>query len=108
MTLIVLVLVENPRIPVDDPATHLELTMIHEVMVLDHSGPDLGYIQYSAALKLWSLGALFVGLVVPLRSGSLWLDGGAGLLGLAGLAVFIGHVGYAVSHHPLRASPLRL
>ena len=42
MTLLVLALVENSRIPVDDPTTHLELTMIHEVMVLDHSGPDLG------------------------------------------------------------------
>ena len=39
MTLLVLELVENSRIPVDDPTTHLELTMIHEVMVLDHSGP---------------------------------------------------------------------
>ena len=44
------------------------------------SGPDLAYIQYAAALKLWILGALFVGLVVPVRSGSLWLDGGAALL----------------------------
>ena len=52
MTLLVLALVENSRIPVDDPTTHLELTMIHEVMVLDHSGPDLGYIHYAAALKL--------------------------------------------------------
>ena len=41
MTFLVLELVENSRIPVDDPTTHLELTMIHEVMVLDHSGPDL-------------------------------------------------------------------
>ena len=70
MTLLVLALVENSRIPVDDPTTHLELTMIHEVMVLDHSGPDLGFIQYAAALKLWLLGALLVGLVVPLRSGN--------------------------------------
>src|SRR5690242_3069861 len=45
MTLVVLALVENTRIPVDDPMTHLELTMIHEVMVLDHSGPDLGLIH---------------------------------------------------------------
>src|SRR6266567_2448749 len=56
MTLVVLDLVENTRIPVDDPTTHLELTMIHEVMVLDHTGPDLAFIQYAAALKLWSLG----------------------------------------------------
>ncbi len=105
MTLVVLELVENTRIPVDDPNTHLELTMIHEVMVLDHSGPDLGYIQYAAALKLWSLGALFVGLVVPLRSGSLWLDGGMALLGMAGLAVVIGMVESAMARYRLVRVP---
>src|SRR5438876_5801223 len=105
MTLVVLELVENTRIPVDDPTTHLELTMIHEVMVLDHSGPDFGYIQYAAALKLWSLGALFVGLVVPLRSGSLWLDGGAALLGMAALAVVIGMVESAMARYRLTRVP---
>src|SRR3989304_4686381 len=49
-------LTENARIPIDDPATHLELTMIHEVMVLDHSGWDLAYILYGAAIKLFVLG----------------------------------------------------
>ncbi len=59
--LLVVLLAENARIPVDDPTTHLELTMIHEVMVLDHGGPDLAFILYGAALKLWVLGALLVG-----------------------------------------------
>lgn len=61
----VLFLAENARIPVDDPNTHLELTMIHEVMVLDHSGVDFGLVQYGAALKMWVLGALLVGLLLP-------------------------------------------
>ena len=61
----VLLLVENCRIPVDDPNTHLELTMIHEVMVLDHSGPSLAFILYGAALKLWIFSALLAGLLVP-------------------------------------------
>ena len=56
-------LAENSRIPVDDPNTHLELTMIHEVMVLDHSGPDLAFILYGASLKFFLFGALFVRLV---------------------------------------------
>jgi formate hydrogenlyase subunit 4 len=56
--LFVLLLVENCRIPVDDPNTHLELTMIHEVMVLDHSGPDLAAVLYGASLKLWIFCAL--------------------------------------------------
>ena len=59
------ILVENSRIPFDDPETHLELTMIHEVMVLDHSGPDFLAIQYGAALKLWVLAALVTGLLAP-------------------------------------------
>jgi formate hydrogenlyase subunit 4 len=63
----VVALAENARIPVDDPATHLELTMIHEVMVLDHSGPDLALIQYGAALKLYLFGALVVKLALGAR-----------------------------------------
>ena len=64
-SLFVLVLAECARVPVDDPSTHLELTMIHEVMVLDHSGPDLALILYSGALKLSLFGALIVGVLVP-------------------------------------------
>ena len=64
-SLAVLLLVENCRIPVDDPNTHLELTMIHEVMVLDHSGPSLAFILYGASVKLWIFAMLLVGLVIP-------------------------------------------
>jgi formate hydrogenlyase subunit 4 len=66
-----LLLVENACMPVDDPNTHLELTMIHEVMVLDHSGPELAAITYGAALKLWVFAALLVALVLPLHAVSL-------------------------------------
>ncbi len=90
MTLLVLELVENSRVPVDDPTTHLELTMIHEVMVLDHSGPDFACIQYAAALKLWLLGSLLVGLVVPVR-GEWWLCLPAMLLGMAVLGAVDRH-----------------
>ncbi len=65
IALVIVLLAENARIPVDDPNTHLELTMIHEVMVLDHGGPDLAFIHYGAALKLWLFTALVVGLVLP-------------------------------------------
>ena len=58
-------LTENARIPVDDPNTHLELTMIHEAMVLDHSGWDLAYILYGSAIKLFVLGGLFVNILIP-------------------------------------------
>jgi formate hydrogenlyase subunit 4 len=72
--LLVVLLAENARIPVDDPNTHLELTMIHEVMVLDHGGPDLAFILYGAALKLWVLGALLLGALLPLSHASVWTN----------------------------------
>lgn len=88
----VVLLVENSRIPFDDPNTHLELTMIHEVMVLDHSGPAFGMILYGAAMKLMVMGALLVRLALPLQSGSAGLDLLVFLAGLLGLAVLIGVV----------------
>lgn len=86
----IILLAENARIPVDDPNTHLELTMIHEAMILDHGGPDLGLIVYASALKLWLLGSLLVGVLLPVRTGSPWLDGGAAVAGLGLLAVGVG------------------
>ncbi len=83
-------LTENSRIPIDDPNTHLELTMIHEVMILDHSGPDLAIILYSAALKMWLLGAIIAGIVVPVHSGNLVLNFSAALLFMILLAVLVG------------------
>ena len=63
--LFALLLAECSRVPVDDPATHLELTMIHEVMVLDHSGPDLALLLYAGAVKLAVFAALIVVLLLP-------------------------------------------
>ena len=88
--LLVVFLAENARVPVDDPNTHLELMMIHEVMVLDHGGPDLAFITYGAALKLWVLGALLVGIILPVRTGQPWLDVAVTIAGLLGLAVVTG------------------
>ncbi len=68
-SLFVICLAENCRIPVDDPATHLELTMIHEVMVLDHGGPDLAFILYGASIKLFLLVALLAHLILPMDWG---------------------------------------
>jgi formate hydrogenlyase subunit 4 len=87
----VVFLAENSRIPVDDPTTHLELTMIHEVMVLDHGGVDLAFIQYGSALKLWATGALVVTAVCP-RAGSWVADAAVGLAGMLGLGVAVGLV----------------
>lgn len=68
--LVLIAMIENSRMPIDDPKTHLELTMIHEVMILDNSGFDLGVILYCTPLKFAMYGALianfFIG-SVPLH-----------------------------------------
>ena len=92
VALFVVLLAENSRIPVDDPATHLELTMIHEVMVLDHGGPDLAMIEYASAVKLWIFEALLVDLVLPTHLGSLWIDAAVFLAGMAAASVAVGLV----------------
>jgi formate hydrogenlyase subunit 4 len=88
----IVLLAENCRIPFDDPNTHLELTMIHEVMVLDHSGPAFGAILYGAALKLFVFAALIVRLVLPFATGSPWLDWPIFIIGVLLVAVVIGVV----------------
>ena len=87
---LIVFLAENARIPVDDPNTHLELTMIHEVMVLDHSGPDFAFIQYGGALKHWVLGALVVGCLLPVHPASALWAPAASAAGMLALAVVVG------------------
>jgi formate hydrogenlyase subunit 4 len=89
--LFVVALAENSRIPVDDPNTHLELTMIHEVMVLDHGGPDLAFILYGAALKLFLFGAILSRLVLGHAGGALASEA-LFLLGLLLFGVGVGVV----------------
>jgi formate hydrogenlyase subunit 4 len=88
--ILIVFLAENSRLPVDDPNTHLELTMIHEVMVLDHCGVDLGFILYGAALKFWLLGALLVGLILPVRTGNAGMDTACFLIGMILLSIVVG------------------
>lgn len=75
--LVVIAMIENSRMPVDDPKTHLELTMVHEVMILDNSGFDLGLIFYATHLKFAMYGALianfFIGALPLLWSIPLFL-----------------------------------
>jgi formate hydrogenlyase subunit 4 len=89
--LFVVALAENARIPVDDPNTHLELTMIHEVMVLDHSGPDFALIVYGASMKLYLFGALLTRLALG-ATGTGPLAVPLFLAGMVGFAVLIGVV----------------
>lgn len=65
LALFILILIEGCRVPVDDPNTHLELTMIHEVMILDNSGPDLALITYGSAMKMLIFALLISNIIIP-------------------------------------------
>ncbi len=91
----VVLLMENGRVPCDDPETHLELTMIHEAMILDYSGLDLAMILYASNLKLWLFASFLTLLALPVDpSRGFWLDG---LFYLAGVLVVTLAVGVAES-----------
>jgi len=86
----IVLLAENSRIPFDDPNTHLELTMIHEVIVLDHSGPALAMILYGAAVKLLLFCAMIVQLLSPIDSGYVLVDAAVFVVETLVLAAIIG------------------
>lgn len=86
IALIMVAIAENARIPVDNPATHLELTMVHEAMVLEYSGRHLAMIELAASLKLLLYISLIACLFVPWKLADL----GAGPLAyLVGLAAYL-------------------
>jgi len=67
--LFIMLLIECCRVPVDDPTTHLELTMIHEVMILDNSGIDLAMITWSSVIKMFLYSTLIINLILPVGLG---------------------------------------
>ena len=85
IALIMVAIAENARIPVDNPATHLELTMVHEAMVLEYSGRHLALIELSAALKL----LLYVSLIA-----CVFAPWGLAAPGAGAGALAVGVVGY--------------
>lgn len=91
ITLFIMLLIEGCRVPVDDPTTHLELTMIHEVMILDNSGVDLGFITWASAIKMFLFEALIANLIIPIGLPLVWTIG-LFLLIVFLLAVLIGTV----------------
>ena len=68
LALFLMVLIEGCRVPVDDPATHLELTMIHEVMILDNSGFDLALITWASGIKMLLITSLIAKIIIPTGS----------------------------------------
>lgn len=106
--LFVVLLAETCRIPVDDPTTHLELTMIHEAMVLDHSGPLFGTILYASSMKLFILGAFLLHVVAPFATGNAWIDWTVFIAEMLLLAVAIGVLESVTARLRMRRVPYLL
>ncbi len=105
LALSIVVLAECSRIPVDDPNTHLELTMIHEVMVLDHSGPLLGAITYSASLKFFILSTLLLHVAAPPSTGIEALDWLLFAAELGAISVGVGIIESIMARFRMRRVP---
>jgi formate hydrogenlyase subunit 4 len=103
--LFLILLAETCRIPVDDPNTHLELTMIHEAMALDHGGPLLGVISYAASMKLLVLSSILLHVALPFSLGADWLDWGLFLAELLFVSFAIGIVESAMARFRMRRVP---
>jgi formate hydrogenlyase subunit 4 len=105
--LFIVTLAETGRLPVDNPATHLELTMIHEAMVLEYSGRYLALVEWAAAVKLLVLFALLGNLFVPWGVAAV-LSGDALLLAAGSLLLKLGVLAVAVAVFETRIAKLRL
>jgi formate hydrogenlyase subunit 4 len=104
--LFIVLLAENCRVPFDDPNTHLELTMIHEVMVLDHSGPPLAVILHGASVKLLLFAVLLTQAVLPMRELSPLASAGFLAAGVLTVAVGAGLVESLLARLAFRRVPL--
>ncbi len=87
-----LMLADSCRIPFDDPNTHLELTMVHEVIILDHSGPMLAMLHVAAAQKLFIPAAMLARLAITRDLGGGWIEGLVFLAVVLAVAVLVGIV----------------
>jgi formate hydrogenlyase subunit 4 len=106
--LFTVLLAENCRVPFDDPNTHLELTMIHEVLVLDHSGPPLAVILHGAALKLLLFSLLLVQAVLPIGRLAPLAATGVLIATVLVVAVGVGLVESLLARFAFRRVPLLL
>jgi formate hydrogenlyase subunit 4 len=106
--LFTVLLAENCRVPFDDPNTHLELTMIHEAMILDHSGPPLAVILHGAAMKLLLFALLLTEAVLPVDAVTPLVGAGALAAGVLTVTIGVGLVESLLARFAFRRVPLLL
>lgn len=105
ISLFIIMLTETSRVPVDDPATHLELTMIHEVMVLDHSGPDFGLIELGSFCKLFFYSTIISTLILPFGSGQPLMQGLFYIIGLFIVYIAVGVIESVIARYRMDKVP---
>jgi formate hydrogenlyase subunit 4 len=105
IALFIVLQVETARMPIDDPATHLELTMIHEVVILDHSGPELAAVQVGTAIKLFVGSSALATLLNPWAGSGGVLAAAMNVALCAIIAIVIGTIESLVARLKLRAVP---
>lgn len=101
ISLFIILLTENSRVPVDDPATHLELTMIHEVMILDHSGPDLALIELGSFTKLFFYSTMVCRIMFPFEYSIIPAE----LLAMAAVYVVVGVIESVMARYRMDKIP---
>lgn len=105
--LIVVIVAETGRLPVDNPATHLELTMVHEAMVLEYAGPDLALVELASAMRLSVLLGLLANLFLPWGIATT-ATAGAVLVGVVALVVKVGVLSVLLAAGEVFLAKLRL
>lgn len=108
VALAVVTIAETGRIPVDNPSTHLELTMIHEAMVLEYAGPDLALIEWASAIRLTVLLGLLGSLFAPWGIAAAGAGPVALLVAVLALAVKVGVLGALLAAGEVFMAKLRL
>jgi formate hydrogenlyase subunit 4 len=106
--LLTVLLAENCRVPFDDPNTHLELTMIHEAMILDHSGPPLAVILHGASMKLLLFSLLLIEAVLPVGQLTPLAATGALVGGVLVVTVSVGLVESLLARFAFKRVPMLL
>jgi len=107
VALVVVVIAETGRLPVDNPSTHLELTMVHEAMVLEYAGPDLALVELAAAMRLSVFLGLLANLFLPWGIAT-QLTPVALLIGVLALVAKVGILGAALAAAEVFMAKLRL
>ncbi|MCV7330663.1 respiratory chain complex I subunit 1 family protein [Mycobacterium cookii] len=106
--LVIVIIAETGRLPVDNPATHLELTMVHEAMVLEYAGPRLALVEWAAAMRLTILLALLANLFMPWGIAGLRPGGVDVAIGLAAIVVKVAVLAVLLATAEVFMAKLRL